>query len=82
VRRTYTLSETETLALETRLDYLEGAASRLGRVDWRDVLVGTLVSAALTLALQPEPTRDVLFTLLRGIGRFFGHEFPELQGGG
>lgn len=77
-RRTYSLSEAQMLVLDAKVDYLIAAASRLGRIDWRAVFVGTIVSFALTAALPPEAARHILLTLLRSIGHLLGHGFPEL----
>jgi hypothetical protein len=67
--------------LEAKLDYLAAAAGRLGRIDWREVFAGTMLTFVLTAALPPESARDILLTVLRSIGHILGHEFPELPSG-
>jgi hypothetical protein len=77
-RRAYSLSETQARVLNAKIDYLVGAAGRLGRIDWRNALVGAIISLVLIAALPPESARDILLKLLRPIGHFFG--LPELPG--
>jgi hypothetical protein len=62
-------------------DYLAAAAGRLGRIDWRGLFVGTMLTFVLTAALPPESARHILLTVLRSIGHILGHEFPELPSG-
>jgi hypothetical protein len=78
VKKTYALSEDDMQALEARLDHLGDAAGRLGRLDWRTVVAGTLLTAIVEAVLPPEATRDVLLMLLRSLAHLFGHPIPEL----
>jgi hypothetical protein len=78
-KRTYSLSEVQMRALNDKLSYLVDAAGRLGRTDWRGVLIGTMLSFVLSVALPPDPARHIFFSILRGIGHRYG--FPELEGG-
>ena len=80
-KRTYSLSEEQMRVLEAKLDYLAAAAGRLGRIDWRGLFVGTMLTLVLTAALPPESARHILLTVLRSIGHILGHEFPELPSG-
>jgi hypothetical protein len=77
-KRTYSLSGTQMRVLEAKLDYLVDAARRLGRIDWRNVFAGAILSFILSAAVPPESARDIFLTLLRGIGHLYG--FPELPG--
>jgi hypothetical protein len=77
-RRAYSLSEAQTRVLNAKLDYLVGASGRLGRIDWRNALVGAILGFVLNAALPPEYAPDILLKLLRPIGHFFG--LPELPG--
>jgi hypothetical protein len=79
VKDRYPLSDKETLVLSANLDYLEAAAGRVGRIDWRAMFVGILVSFLLSVALPPESVRHTLIPLLRGLGHLYG--LPELPGG-
>lgn len=52
-----------------RLVYLEDAASRTGRLDWKHILVSTLVTLAVDLAMNSEGVRELFafaITALRG----------------
>ncbi|MCA1701253.1 MAG: hypothetical protein LC790_21090 [Actinobacteria bacterium] len=53
VKATYSLSEGQAHALRARLDYLETAAGRLGRTDWRGVFVGVVVSLGADASFGP-----------------------------
>jgi hypothetical protein len=78
-RTTYSLSGAQMQALDEKLSYLVDAAGRLGRTDWRGLVIGTMLSFALSIALPPEPARHIFFSVLRVIGHRYG--FPELGGG-
>jgi hypothetical protein len=78
-RSTYSLSGTQMQAIDEKLSYLVDAASRLGRIDWRGLVIGTMLSFALSVALPPEPARHIFFAVLRVIGHRYG--FPELGAG-
>jgi hypothetical protein len=78
VRHTHSLSEAQMQALNTKLDYLVKAAGRLGRIDWRNALVGAILGLVFTVALPPESARDIIFGLFRAIGQL---GLPELPGG-
>jgi hypothetical protein len=77
-RRTYSLSEPTMQVLNAKLDYLAGAAGRLGRIDWRNVFAGAILGFILSAALPPESAHHLLFEFLRAIGHLFG--YPALPG--
>jgi hypothetical protein len=78
VREAYELSSDQMGALEGRLDYLQEAASRMGRVDWRNAVAGVLLSTLVNAILPGDVARDTLLMLLRSVGHMFGHPMPEL----
>jgi hypothetical protein len=78
-RRTYSLSEAQTRALDAKLDYLVDAARRLGRIDWRNVVAGVILGWLLAAALPPDSARDMFLQLFRALGHFCG--FQELPVG-
>lgn len=45
--------------LDARFNYLEDAASRLGRKDWIIIVIGTLMNTIITLAITPSIARDL-----------------------
>lgn len=71
-RHTYSLSEAQMRVLDGKLDYLVKAAGRLGRIDWRNVFAGAIVSFILTEALPPEAVRDMILVLSQTIGHLYG----------
>jgi hypothetical protein len=78
IRRTYELSEAQFRDLESRLNYLTEAARCLPRLDWRNALLGVLLGTVVQGLLPPEPVRDVIQMILRGLATVFGHELPQL----
>jgi hypothetical protein len=78
-RLTYSLSGAQMRVLDAKLDYLINAAGRLGRIDWRNAVVGAILSTIFTAALPPEFARDILLGLLRAISHLYG--LPELPSG-
>jgi hypothetical protein len=49
----------------TKLDYLVGASRRVGRFDWWNIAVSTLIGIAVTAAFDPAQAQ-VLFTTILG----------------
>jgi hypothetical protein len=64
--------------LNAKLDYLVGAAGRLGRIDWRNVFAGAILGFILSAALPPESAHHLFFEFLQAIGHLFG--YPALPG--
>jgi hypothetical protein len=81
VKKTYSLSKEQTEALERKLEYLEEATGRLGRIDWRTAFLGAMMEFLLVAALSPETARDVFAMGVRTLGHLFGHPIPELPSG-
>ncbi len=50
----------EATTVEQEFEYLKQASKKFGRKDWLNLLLGGLVSLAITLALDPEKTRGLL----------------------
>lgn len=71
-QRTYSLSAGQMNVLNAKLDYLIKATDRLGRIDWRNALVGVIMGYVLTVALPPESARSMFFILLKGISQIHG----------
>lgn len=81
LRSTYELRPAQYEAIEAQLDYLIEASERIGRTDWRGLLVGTLLGLVVQAIVPPEPIRQVMFIVLRGLaGLFGGDAIPELPG--
>lgn len=78
VEQTYELSGDQMLLLEGRLDYLQDAASRMGRIDWRNTVTGVLLGTVVNATLPGDAVRDALLMFLRSVGHMFGHPMPEL----
>ena len=79
VRANYQLNGTQLGAIDSRLDYLSEAATRLGRLDWRNLMVGALLGLVVEAVVPPEPIRAILGLIVRGLGHLFGGGgLPEL----
>jgi hypothetical protein len=82
VRQTHQLTVAQYEAIDVRLDYLTEAATRIGRIDWRTMLLGAFLSLLLAVIVPPEPVRELLVLTLRALAPLFGGGPPELPGGG
>jgi hypothetical protein len=56
--------------VEGRLKYLEDALPRLGRIDWKGVLVNTVIQIVVQAAVTPQATRDII--------QFVGHALRQI----
>jgi hypothetical protein len=45
--------------VEGRINYLMAASERLGRKDWKNLLLATLISIVVSAALPPEVVREL-----------------------
>jgi hypothetical protein len=59
VIKTAKLTEGELSYVTDRLDYLVEASGRMGRKDWINVAVGTLINVVTAVALTPAGTREL-----------------------
>jgi hypothetical protein len=75
-QHTYSLSAMQMNSLNAKLDYLVDATDRLGRIDWRNILIGSIFSYVFTAAIPPESARNMFSMLLQGISQIYG--FPAL----
>jgi hypothetical protein len=50
--------------MEAKLDYVTERAKTVGKVDWKNLFIGTMISTIVQLALPPE-TGHALWLLLR-----------------
>lgn len=80
VRATYAqaLSSDQVRTIEDRLDYLEGAAARVPRIDWRNAFAGTMLTLVVESIIPPEVVRQVITLVAQGIGHLFGGLPPGL----
>lgn len=59
--------------LEGHLRYLEEAVDRQGKLDWRAIAVGTIVSMAMNALVPPKEVQQVITILLQPVMHIFGH---------
>jgi hypothetical protein len=77
----YILSELQLADLNSKLAYLIGAASRLGRKDWLNACIGAIFALFLVTALPPDALHHIFQILLSGIAHFIGHSIHGLGSG-
>lgn len=70
--KSHNLSDDRLRDIQSRLSYLEEAATRLGRKDWTGILISSLIGIVSTLSLSADSTRDLL--------RFAGQIVKQLLG--
>jgi hypothetical protein len=82
LRKTPEVTAEQLAALQESVEYLKEAVGRLGRIDWRNALIGALVSAMIQAALPTPVVRVVIAMIRRTMGHLLGGEgTPELPGG-
>jgi hypothetical protein len=72
------LSEPRVRELDARLDYLEQAAVRTGRVDWWNLFAGALLNLVLTGLIPPHTLQALLVLAAHGLTGLFGGGHSEL----
>lgn len=81
LKRTHALSEDEQRVLDERFTYLETAASRLGRFDWRNALIGAFLGAIVAGILTPEVVRAAIAMIIDRLAPLLFQTPPTLLGG-
>lgn len=81
-RATLELEPAQLEKIEANLDYLVEAAQREGRIDWRNLLLGSLISLALQAVVPVDAVQQLIIVLFRSLANVFGTEQPDLPGGG
>lgn len=72
VRKTRSLRKDQMSLLEEKLDKLERASHREGRIDWRNLFVNTIVALIITDTITPEVFHHILMMIAHGIGHLLG----------
>jgi hypothetical protein len=67
--------------LEERIGYLERASRRLGRIDWRQILISQLFALVTRAVIPADAFHEAVQVLAHGIGHLFGSGPPQLPGG-
>ena len=57
--KTKDLTETQRKIIDARFDHMEEAATRLGRKDWLEMVIGNPMGVAFGIALSGDSTRDI-----------------------
>lgn len=70
--KTYSLSATQALSLETRFAEVEAAAGRIGRKDLRLLLLGVMFEVILTDLLPRDSVRSILVLAITALDHLFG----------
>lgn len=72
------LSEEQADEVEEKLDYLIAASRRVGRLDWRNLVAGTILTMIADATLPPETTRHIIRMILLYVGHRLWGVVPEL----
>ena len=64
INKNFKLNESQTLFLNNKLDYLIDRAKNIGRIDWRNIFVSTIIMIAFELAMNPEQVK-LLWSLVK-----------------
>ena len=68
VDETFELTTTQAEIVAARLTYLEAAAGRVGRFDWRGLVVSVIWGVAWDMAFNPEQTRQLVGFFIDAFG--------------
>jgi hypothetical protein len=74
----FELGQDQAAALEQRLDYLEGAARRSGRVDWWNILLSTIFQLVLGAVITSDEGKEALALAGKVLRTVYG-SVPELH---
>lgn len=74
---TQIFSEEQAEFVRKRLNYLEGAAHRSGRIDWLNTAVGVIFSIMVSAAFAPQQARDLWQFVAAAFKHLLNH-FPAL----
>ncbi len=59
IKEKFKLDEQQNQFVHSKLDYLEDAVKRLGRLDWVNLCIGTFITLAFQLAFNIEETKEL-----------------------
>jgi hypothetical protein len=74
----YELTAHQQRELEARLDYVEAAAGRMGRIDWWNLFAGALINLALAAIVPVHAIQAILVMAAHGLAGLFGNAPPAL----
>ncbi|MFQ5963651.1 MAG: hypothetical protein ACE5KZ_05140 [Candidatus Scalinduaceae bacterium] len=57
IRKTYDLDNNHNQLIQEKLNYLIDRSKRMGRIDWKNIFVATLMGLVVNLALNPEQAK-------------------------
>jgi hypothetical protein len=77
-RASYGLTDDQMIQLEAKLDYLADATKRVGRLDWKTLVAGTLLTMVSEAVLPPDTTHRIFAHLLSSVSHVLGHPILQL----
>jgi hypothetical protein len=72
VKETYALSEAQVLILDARFDELEAAIHHVGRMAWRLMFLGVVLTLFVTGIVPPEAVQQIPVRALHSLEHLFG----------
>lgn len=76
VRTSGELKSEQIARIETRLDHIEEASTRIGRKDWLMMFNGGILSLVLADTITPQMAQHIFMLVVHGLGHFFGYGGP------
>jgi hypothetical protein len=70
------LNSEQIARIETRLDHIEEASTRIGRKDWLMMFNGGILSLVLADTITPQVAQHIFMLVVHGLGHFFGYGGP------
>jgi hypothetical protein len=70
------LSEAQTESIKQKIEHAERASEHFGRKDWLGMLLGILLSVALSAVLPPDAIQQIFLMAGHGLGHLFGGPGP------
>ena len=59
IAKNYKLDAAQSVNINSKLDYLVDRSQKLGRIDWKNIFVATIINVAIILALNPQQARSL-----------------------
>ncbi len=77
-KETYSLSNGQFAALSAQVEYLLKASERTGRLDWKNIFVGTMFNYLVGAGLTSGRAGSLFAMATTAIARVYGHDLPAL----
>lgn len=76
IKKSYELTASQTKKLDEKIEEIKKDSKRLGRKDWKNIVIASFFALVLTDTITPGIFQDALVLLEHGIGFLFGGPPP------